>query len=143
MNFDFITDRIAVGQRIDTAEFAAALRAAGITHVLNLIGGPKECSRERFWADSVCYVPQEDDWKPRTREMIQAAVQYAFSALRAGGGKLYVHCEMGRGRAPAACYAILRHLGFAALDAAALIDAKRPECVGHWRQYMPSVESAL
>ena len=139
MNFDFVTERIAIGQKIESQEFAEALRAAGITHVLNLFRG----DLESFWRGHVRYVPQEDDGSPRTTAQVKMAVDYAFDVLR-DGGKLYIHCQWGLGRSPAACYAILRHFGFSQDEAVALINKKRPRCATwNWQGYIPSIEQAL
>jgi protein-tyrosine phosphatase len=139
MNFDFITENIAVGQKINSLEFAEALRAAGITHVLNLFAGDEET----FWTGSVCYVPQEDDGTPRTREQVFAAIICAIAVFNAGG-KLYIHCQWGLGRAPSACYAILRKSGLSPDEAISLINRKRPRCARwDWQQYIPSIEEAL
>lgn len=139
MNFDFITDCLAVGQKIDTAEFAEALQSAGITHVLNLFAG----DRETFWSGPVCYLPQEDDGTPRNPEQVRAAVRYAFEVI-GYGGKLYIHCQWGLGRAPSTCYAILRQLALSRELAVSLIKRKRPRCADwHWENYIPSIEEAL
>jgi protein-tyrosine phosphatase len=139
VNFDFITENIAVGQKIDSQVFADALAAAGITHVLNLFSG----NQETFWTGAVCYVPQEDDGSPRTHAQIARAISYAFESLR-DGGKLYIHCQWGLGRAPSTCYAILRRLGFTREEAIARICAKRPRCAAwNWQQYISSIEEAL
>lgn len=139
MNFNFITGSLAVGQKIDSQEFADALTSAGITHVLNLFAGDEE----RVWRGPVRYVPQEDDGTPRTPEQVNAAIEYARDVL-ADGGKLYIHCQWGLGRAPSACYAILRNHGMLAEDAILLICTQRPRCATwNWRQYIPSIEAAL
>jgi hypothetical protein len=139
MNFDFITEQIAVGQRINSAALAKLLRDCGITHVLNLFAGDSEA----FWTGDVRYVPQEDDGSPRTPEQLLAAIQYENECARSGG-KLYIHCQWGLGRAPATCYAILRAHGMTMDDAVALICRQRPSCAQWtWRQYIPSIESAL
>lgn len=141
MNFDFIVPEIAVGQKIDSEEFADSLRAAGITRVLNLFAGDTEA----FWNGPVLYLAQEDDGTPRDPEKIRAAIEYAMPVLAEGSEeKLYIHCQWGLGRAPSTCYAILRSMGIAGDDAAALIDRRRPRCAKwNWRQYIPSIEEAL
>lgn len=139
MNLDFITDQLAVGQKINSQEFADALVKLGITHVLNLFAGDKES----FWRGPVRYVPQEDDGTPRTSEQISAVIQYADIVL-ACGGKLYIHCQWGLGRAPSTCYAILRHRGMSRENAVLLICTERPQCAAwNWQQYIPSIERAL
>jgi protein-tyrosine phosphatase len=141
VNFDFITPEIAVGQKIDSLEFAEALRAAGISHVLNLFAG----DRETFWTGPVLYLAQEDDGTPRHPEQICAAVNYALPLIDEGTtSKLYIHCQWGLGRAPSTCYAILRMIGISREDAASLINRRRPRCAKWgWEQYIPSIEQAI
>ena len=137
MNFDFITERIAVGQKIDTQGFAIALRDAGITHVINLF------SPEQFWMGETLCLAQEDDGTPRPAEHIHAAIKFAFKVL-AKGGKLYIHCQWGIGRAPATCYAILRAFGIGEEEAIQLLETRRPRCAAWtWKQYITSIEVAL
>ena len=140
MNFDFITERLAVGQKIDNQEFADALKAAGITHAVNLFG-----EAEPVWAGpSLSFPsPQDDDGTPRRPEVVLACVRYAFDAIR-DGGKVYVHCQWGIGRAPSVAYAILRRFGLTREEAAALVNAKRPRAATWgWEKYIPSIEDAL
>lgn len=138
VNFDFITERIAVGQKIDTQEFADALCAAGLTHVINLHGGHEEA----FWKENL-YLPQEDDHSPRSTDQIRAGIVYAFDAL-AKGGKVYIHCQWGLGRAPSMAYAILRAFGFSQQQAITTLEFARPKCAAWtWKEYIPSIEEAL
>lgn len=141
MNFDFITLEIAVGQKIDSHEFAEALLAAGITHVLNLFAG----DQETFWTGPVLYIPQQDDGTPRDPEQIRAALRYALPLMDEGSNaKLYIHCQWGLGRAPSTCYAVIRGMGISREDAVALINKRRPRCANwNWEQYIPSIEQAL
>lgn len=141
MNFDFILPEIAVGQKINSAEFAQALRSAGITHVLNLFAG----DRETFWDGPVLYLAQEDDGAARDPEQIRAAIRYALPLVDEGSkAKLYIHCQWGLGRAPSTCYAIMRAMGISRDDAVSLINRRRPQCARwNWAQYIPSIEEAL
>ena len=136
MNFDFVTPTLAVGQKIDTQEFADALKAAGVTHVINLWSGISE----PFWKGDVLTLAQEDDGAPRSKDQVLAGVAYAAAVPE--GQVLYVHCQWGIARAPAMAYAILRSRGMSGEDAARLIVAKRPKATGLGR-YIPSVEEAL
>lgn len=139
MNFDFIIPEIAVGQKIDSHEFAQALREAGITHVLNLFAG----DQETFWDGATFYLPQEDDGTPRSVQQIHQAIAHFDCVLRRRG-TLYIHCQWGLGRAPAMCYAIMRAMGISREDAAPLINRRRPRCAKwSWEQYIPSIEQAL
>lgn len=139
-NFDFLTDTLACGQKIDSEALAAALRSCGVTHVLNLWGGHGEL----VWDWNAEHVPQEDDGSPRTKEQVKASVSYAKHAM-SQGGVLYVHCQWGLGRAPSACYAILRSQGLSPEDASKAVNQRqaaknyRP----NWSRYVPSIEEAL
>lgn len=140
MNFNFVTERIAVGQKIDSQEFADALTAAGITHVINLY-----CEAEPFWKGNALSFsnPQEDDGTPRDANRVRECVRYAFDVLR-DGGKLYVHCQWGLRRAPSTVYVILRRFGFTRDDAIRLINSTRVRAsTENWEHYIASVEAAL
>ena len=108
MNFNFITSTLAVGQKIDTQEFADALKAAGVTHVINLWSG----ITEPVWTGNVLTLKQDDDGTPRPKDQVLAGIKYASEVPE--GGILYVHCQWGLGRAPTMAYAILRAWGIQA-----------------------------
>lgn len=145
MNFDRIQDDLYVGQKIVTEEFRQALIDTGITHVLNLHGLDLWQGKQMFLAGML------DDSTPRTKEQVNSCIWYAKD-VRDEGGKLYVHCQWGLGRAPAMCYAILRSRGFGGLEAAGFINRNRPRAAEyrdstkefpHWQCYIPSIEAAL
>lgn len=141
MNFDFITERLAIGQKIDSEEFASALIASGVTHVVNLWS-----ETEPLWSGGPVLSflkPQEDDGTPRNVERTREVVRFAIAAFK-DYRKVYVHCQWGLGRAPSMAYAILRTLEMKGPIAAALINERRPRCAEYnWEKYIPSVEEAL
>lgn len=134
MNFSFITPTLIVGQKIITQEFADALIAAGVTHVINLWSG----NPEPIWKGDVLTLKQDDDGTPRPKDQVLAGIAYARES-----GILYVHCQWGIGRAPAMAYAILRSRGVASWEAMKLININRPAAKGNWEHYMASVEEAM
>jgi protein-tyrosine phosphatase len=71
-----------------------------------------------------CYLPTEDGQAP-TLAQLEQGVAFIEHVIHAGG-KIYIHCRSGLGRAPtmAAAY-FLRH-GYTLSEALALIQTKRP-----------------
>lgn len=71
-----------------------------------------------------CYIPAEDDQTPGLAELQQGAEFIAEEIQR--GGKVYVHCGSGVGRAPTMAAAYLVSLGHAPEEAWGIIRRSRP-----------------
>jgi hypothetical protein len=136
MNFNVITPTLILGQKIIAPEFLEALKAAGVTRVINLWSGIPE----PLWQGEVLTLKQEDDGTPRPKDQILAGIKYASEKP---DEILYVHCQWGLGRAPTMTYAILRSRGMSQAEATDLINTRRPVSKGNWEHYIPSVEEAL
>src|SRR6266550_3554176 len=102
MNFDFVTDRLAVGTTPNTANDVATLLAAKITHLIN-------CQIEHDDAlllagSGIIYLwDGTEDWNPLQRtykpsEWFQKGVEIGLPALCRPQTKLYVHCHAGTNR---------------------------------------------
>ena len=87
--------------------------------------------------------PQDDDGTPRNPGRVLACVRYAFDAIL-DGGKVYIHCQWGLGRAPATAFAVLRRFGSERDEAVQLINTTRVRAATWgWERYIPSIEKAL
>jgi hypothetical protein len=142
MDITWVTDRIAVGGGIWTAENMAAVARTGITHIIDMqiefddtpLAGPHGIV--------VCWNPIDDDFEPKPPEVFERGVRFALAALEAEGTKLFVHCAAGVHRAPMMALALLGVMGWDLEDAADLIEARRP-AADFAEVYVRSVEDFL
>ena len=93
---------IIVGGSIASAEDWAALEAVGVTHCLSVTDPPDV----GLPAERLLHLPVPDEGAPFPVANLAKVAEFARSAL--SGGKLYVHCWVGRSRSPSHAYAILR-----------------------------------
>lgn len=101
-----VTPRLWVGGAI-TADTAAELLAAGVTHVLNVRREPDD--RTLLPGVTMSWAPIDDlEWKGAS--WFRRGLAVARVALQADGQVLYVHCAEGVHRAPLMTYPILRAL---------------------------------
>jgi len=126
MDITWVTDRIAVGGGIWTAENMAAVARAGITHIIDMqiefddtpLAVPHEIK--------VCWNPIDDDFEAKPAEVFARGVAFGLTALDQPEGKLFVHCAAGVHRAPMMTLALLGVLGWTLEDAMDLIETRRP-----------------
>lgn len=137
-NYNLIETDLLLGQKIDTQEMLDALIRDGVTHVINLWSGKPE----PHWQGAVLTLSQEDDGTPRPLDQTRAGVAFAAECKRVGG-KLYVHCQWGLGRAPSMTYAILRSRGYTREAAITAINTARQRSAGNWEHYILSIEQAF
>jgi protein-tyrosine phosphatase len=143
-DYDFVTDRMAVGGSIFTRENFEALMRAGFTHIINtqiefddttlLRGGDHE--------PAVFWLPTDDDFLPKPSEFFFQGVRYGLEVLDQPEGKLLIHCASGIHRGPLLALALLRVLGYERHDALRLLRARRPQA-DFPGVYLDSVEAFL
>jgi protein-tyrosine phosphatase len=81
----------------------------------------------------------DDDFQPKSAELLDAGVQFALEAMKQENAKVYVHCAAGVHRAPMMTLAILRAMGWSLEDAMETVQSLRP--VVDWADvYVKSVE---
>ncbi len=142
MDITWVTERIAVGGGIWTADNMAAVSRAGITHIIDMqiefddtpLAGPHGIA--------VCWNPVDDDFELKPPEVFGRGVEFALVALEKNGAKLFVHCAAGVHRAPMMTLALLGVLGWTVEDAMDLIEARRP-AADFAEVYVRSVEDFL
>ena len=127
LKYSRVTDSIYVGPQ-HRSNGKRALKQAGITHIINM---RSEFDDESYGltlgdvrSDNYCYLPTVDD-NPISAEHIEKGIAYIDSAIE-GGGKVYIHCSAGVGRAPSMAAAFLISRGYSAEEALGLIRQARP-----------------
>lgn len=148
-DYDFVTDRMAVGGSIFTRENFEALTRAGFTHIINtqiefddttlLRGGDHE---PESGEPAIFWLPTDDDFLPKPFEFFDSGVRYALDVFDQPESKLLIHCASGIHRAPMLALALLRVLGYERHDALRLLHARRPQ-VDFPGVYLDSVEAFL
>jgi protein-tyrosine phosphatase len=142
MDITWVTDRIAVGGGIWTAENMAAVSRAGITHILDMQIEFDDTPLAKPHGIAVCWNPVDDDFEPKPAEVFVRGVEFGLGALEDDGAKLFVHCAAGVHRAPMMALALLGVLGWTVENAMDLIETKRP-AADFADVYVRSVENFL
>ena len=143
-DFDFITERLAVGGAILTRENFEGVLRVGITHIINtqLEFDDRTLRRGGDHEADILWLPLDDDLLPKPAESFFTGVRYALAALEQPENKVLIHCASGIHRAPMVALALLRVQGIERREAMALLQARRPQA--HFPQvYLDSVEAFL
>ena len=126
-DFDFVTERIATGGMIWDERDVAAMKAAGITHVLT---AAIELEREthRVLAGRFGHLANgvHDDGLPKSPTWFRGSIDFALEALRDPDAQILLHCGAGINRGPSSAYAVLRALGHSPDEAFRMITDARP-----------------
>ncbi len=126
-----ITECLSVGP-FASPERGAALRAAGVTHVLNVSDGPSVVTSAAGFVE-VAWVPLEDS-RRLTPALLREAIDALHRLASAPGAHVYVHCVAGVLRSPTVLWLYLIALGIPPKDAREWIETRSPEAVaGHFR----------
>ncbi len=125
MDITWLTERIALGGGIWTAENMKALADEGATHVIDMQIEFDDTPLGREQGLVVCWNPIDDDFEMKPPEVFERGVEFALKALDEPGAKLFIHCAAGVHRAPMMTLALLCVLGWTLEDAMALIESKR------------------
>jgi len=142
MDITWVTDRIAVGGGIWTADNMAAVSRAGITHIIDMQIEFDDTALAGRHGIAVCWNPVDDDFELKPPEVFVRGVKFARSALEENGAKLFIHCAAGVHRAPMMALALLGAMGWTVEDAMALIEKRRP-AADFAEVYVRSVENFL
>ena len=138
----WITDRMAVGGAVETAEDMQALVAAGITHILSMRIEFDESELAKPYGIQVLFNGTYNDFQPKPAELFDRGVDFGLRALRRPGTRLLVHCTLGMHRAPAMALAILGAMGWPLPVAMQTIQKCRP-VVYFADAYVDSVRECL
>jgi protein-tyrosine phosphatase len=141
MDITWLTDRIAVGGGIWSAENMAAVARAGITHIIDMQIEFDDTPLAEKHGIEVLWNPTDDDFEEKPAALFRRGVEFAEAALEKDG-KVYIHCAAGVHRAPMMTLAVLGSMGWTMDDAMEMIQGKRP--VADFAEvYVQSVENFL
>ena len=124
---DRITQVLSVG-RYASAARAEQLRAAGVTHILNVSDAPSRILASQDGFREVFWIPLEDS----SRLPMQLAIQALNTLHRMASepkAHVYVHCIAGHLRSPTVIWLYLIACGIAPDDARDLIEERSPDAV--------------
>ena len=142
MDMTWVTDRIAIGGGIWTANNMAAVARAGITHIIDMQIEFDDTELAKPYGIEVLWNPIDDDFQPKPPEVLQRGVDFATHALGGEGSMLFIHCAAGVHRAPMMTLAVLCSMGWTQKAAQVLIEKRRP-VVDFANVYVRSVERFL
>ncbi|HMH01389.1 MAG TPA: dual specificity protein phosphatase [Terriglobales bacterium] len=142
MDMTWVTDRIAVGGGIWTADNMAAVARADITHIIDMQIEFDDTELAQPYGIAVLWNPIDDDFQPKPPQMLQRGVDFATEALDQEQTKLFIHCAAGVHRAPMMTLAVLCSMGWTQEAAMDLIEKRRP-VVDFAEVYVRSVERFL
>ena len=142
MDITWLTDRIAVGGGIWSAENMAKVAEAGITHVIDMQIEFDDTPLGKEFGIEVLWNPTDDDFEFKPAALFRRGVEFAESALQKDDSKIFIHCAAGVHRAPMMSLALLGSMGWSLDDAMELIEVRRP--VADFADvYVESVEKFL
>lgn len=142
LDYQFVTNRLALGSSVRTAEAMHELARSGITHVINM---QIEFDNRRLsdgTGISVLWNGCEDDFLPKPSGFFWKGVRFALEALEDPGNKILFHCAAGIHRSPLMLLAVLRVLGHKEKDAIEMIHDARP-AAGFPALYLTSLDEFL
>lgn len=136
---------ILIGGSINDAEdFAHIVKDFGVTHVISVES--EHTDEGKVPAKQLTYLPVPDDGSPPSVAHWKMLVLAAASALIYPDTILYVHCQMGGSRSPAAAYAIMRGVfGMGSEASLARLRTGKPTYGDHvyHQSYLESFEKAF
>jgi len=142
MDISWLTEKIAVGGGIWTAENMEAVAREGITHIIDMQIEFDDTELAEPHRIEVLWNPTDDDFELKPARLFRRGVDFAKTALDGADAKLFIHCAAGVHRAPMMALALLGSMGWELKDAMDLIEGKRP--VADFADvYVESVEKFL
>jgi protein-tyrosine phosphatase len=142
MDMTWLTDRIAVGGGIWTADNMAVVARTGVTHIIDMQIEFDDTNLAQPHGIEVLWNPIDDDFQPKPPEILQRGVDFATAALDEAGTRIFIHCAAGVHRAPMMTLAVLCSIGWTQEAARELIEKRRP-VVDFADVYVRSVEKFL
>jgi len=125
MDMTWVTERIALGGGIWTADNMAKVAREGVTHIIDMQIEFDDTPLGAEHGIEVLWNPTDDDFEPKPAALFQRGVQFAKAALDEPGTKLFIHCAAGVHRAPMMALALLGSMGWRLESAKDLIEGRR------------------
>ena len=126
MDITWITDRLAVGGGIWIESKMIEAVRLGITHIIDMQIEFDDTALAEPYGVKVLWNATEDDFQPKSPELLKRGVDFALAALDDPETRVFVHCAAGVHRAPMMTLAILRAMGWDLQDAKRLLQSRRP-----------------
>ena len=126
-DYQFVTERLALGGSIYTAENMRKIARGGITHIVNMQSEFDDRSISNGTGIQILWNPCEDDFLPKPSELFWGGVLFTLEALEIPEAKVLIHCAAGIHRSPLMLLAVLRVLGYGQREAIRMIRDTRPE----------------
>jgi protein-tyrosine phosphatase len=126
MDITWITDRLAVGGGIWIESKMIEVVRLGITHIIDMQIEFDDTPLAEPYGVAVLWNATEDDFQPKSAELLKRGVDFALTALDDPETRVFVHCAAGVHRAPMMTLAILRAMGWELDDAKRLLQSRRP-----------------
>jgi protein-tyrosine phosphatase len=126
MDITWLTDRLAVGGGIWNSENMAKVKAAGITHIIDMQIEFDDTELGKAHGIEVLWNPTDDDFEPKPSALFRRGVEFAAATFEKADAKLFIHCAAGVHRAPMMALAVLGSMGWSIEEAIHLIEDLRP-----------------
>jgi protein-tyrosine phosphatase len=126
MDMTWVTDRVALGGGIWNARNMEELAQSRVTHVLNMQLEFDDRPLAEVFGVQVLWNPTDDDFLPKSPELLKRGVDFAMKALEDPEARLYIHCAAGVHRAPMMTLAVLCAMDWEIEAAMVLIETRRP-----------------
>ncbi len=127
IDYQFVTDRLAIGGAINSTENMQKIARAGFTHVVDM---QLEFDDRTIVGDTgvqVLWLECADDFQPKPSELFWDGALFALGALDHPKGRVLFHCAAGIHRGPMMLLAVLCVLGHEPEKAMRLIQRARPQ----------------
>jgi protein-tyrosine phosphatase len=132
LNISWVTDHLAVGGRVRSADIPA-LGRVGVTHVVDTRAEYRDDAQALARANiELLYLPTPDT-QPLSMEQLREGAAWVNECI-ARDGRVLIHCEHGVGRSVLLTCAALVGAGMQAGDALALVMEKRWQAAPNQRQ---------
>src|ERR1700676_2203352 len=126
MDMTWVTEPAALGGGIWNARKMEELAQAGVPHVLNMQIEFDDRPLAEPHGIRVLWNPTDDDFLPKSPELLKRGVDFALEALDDPEARLYVHCAAGVHRAPMMTLAVLCAMEWEIEAAMVVIHTRRP-----------------
>lgn len=127
LDFNWVTDRFALGGAIWNRDNMRQLAKAGITHIVDLQTAFDDTKIAEGTGITVLWCPFSDDLQLKESELFERVAEFVLPAYRLPESRIYIHCEQGIRRSPMMLLAILAVLGMQLTEAMELICHARPQ----------------